>query len=135
MTGMGEIAAIADSASLATAIEKVLDDPRHYIKPRAEIEEIFSLDQTIGEYESLYGDLIGKKARESRVNPANVLHNRTTIRILSAGLQAGGVTRKPRRDGRRRLPILRLQSIDRSVWRPNLDPHRTGACLLPPLTI
>ena len=62
MTGMGEIAAIADSTSLAAAIEKVLDDPARYIKSRAEIEQIFSLDQTIAAYESLYGDLIAEKA-------------------------------------------------------------------------
>ncbi len=61
MTGMGEIAAIADSASLATAIEKVLTDPERYIRPRAEIEQIFRLDETIDDYESLYGDLIEEK--------------------------------------------------------------------------
>lgn len=65
MTGMGEIAHIANSASLADAIEKVLSDPVRYIRPRAEIEEIFSLDQTIAEYESLYGDLIAEKAANS----------------------------------------------------------------------
>jgi glycosyltransferase involved in cell wall biosynthesis len=61
MTGMGEIAAIADSGSLASAIEQVLDDPARYIRPRAEIEEIFDLNQTIAGYESLYGDLIARK--------------------------------------------------------------------------
>jgi hypothetical protein len=61
MTGMGEIAAIADSGSLASAIERVLDDPGRYIRPRGEIEEIFDLDRTIAGYESLYGDLIAKK--------------------------------------------------------------------------
>ena len=62
MTGMGEIAAIADSTSLASSIEQVLDDSARYIKSRAEIEQIFSLDQTIAAYESLYGDLIAEKA-------------------------------------------------------------------------
>jgi glycosyltransferase involved in cell wall biosynthesis len=62
MTGMGEIAAIADSASLASAIGKVLDDPARYIRTRAEIEQIFDLDRTIADYESLYGDLIAEKA-------------------------------------------------------------------------
>jgi glycosyltransferase involved in cell wall biosynthesis len=61
MTGMGEIAAIADSGSLASAIERVLDDPGRYIRSREEIEEIFDLDRTINGYESLYGDLIAKK--------------------------------------------------------------------------
>ena len=62
MTGMGELAEIADSVSLATAIEQVLDDPARYLKPRAEIEQIFSLDRTIADYESLYGELIADKA-------------------------------------------------------------------------
>ncbi len=62
MTGMGEIVAIADSASLAAGIEKVLANPASYIRPRKEIEDIFSLDRTIGAYESLYGDLIRGEA-------------------------------------------------------------------------
>ncbi len=66
MTRMGEIAHIANSASLATAIEKVLDDPARYSKPRAEIEQIFSLDQTIADYESLYSDLIAEKISTRR---------------------------------------------------------------------
>jgi glycosyltransferase involved in cell wall biosynthesis len=61
MTGMGEIVAIADSASLATGIEKVLGNPAAYIRPREEIAEIFSLDQTIADYESLYSDQIAQK--------------------------------------------------------------------------
>ena len=64
MTGMGEIAQIADSASLAVAIEQVLDDPARYIKPREEIEQIFSLEQTISDYERLYDALIAEKAEQ-----------------------------------------------------------------------
>lgn len=63
MTGMGEIVAIADSASLASGIEKVLASPAAYIRPADEIKEIFSLERTIADYESLYGDLIAEKAR------------------------------------------------------------------------
>ena len=61
MTGMGEIVAIADSASLATGVEKVLNHPDSYIRPRNEIADIFRLERTIGAYESLYRDLIAKK--------------------------------------------------------------------------
>lgn len=57
MTGMGEIVAIADSASLAAGIERVLSDPSRYIRPRDEIAEIFSLDRTIAEYEALYEEV------------------------------------------------------------------------------
>jgi glycosyltransferase involved in cell wall biosynthesis len=66
MTGMGEIVSIADSASLATGIEKVLSNPDAYFRPREEIAEIFSLDQTITDYESLYGDLIARKSQGKR---------------------------------------------------------------------
>ncbi|HET9661095.1 MAG TPA: glycosyltransferase family 4 protein [Thermomicrobiales bacterium] len=66
MTGMGEIVAIADSTALAQGIEKVLSDPGAYIRPREEIAAIFSLDQTIGEYESLYRDLIAEKTPGQR---------------------------------------------------------------------
>ncbi len=66
MTGMGEIVSIADSASLATGIEKVLSNPDAYFRPREEIAEIFSLDQTITDYESLYGDLIARKSPGKR---------------------------------------------------------------------
>ena len=65
MTGMGEIAAIADSASLANAIDKVLASSETYIKSRPDIEQIFNLDQTIADYESLYGNLIAEKAKKS----------------------------------------------------------------------
>jgi len=63
MTGMGEIVAIADSASLAAGIETVLSDPAAYIRPRNEIEAIFSLDRTIGDYEALYAELISDRGR------------------------------------------------------------------------
>ncbi|MCA9859031.1 MAG: glycosyltransferase family 4 protein, partial [Thermomicrobiales bacterium] len=61
MTGMGEIAHIANSVSLAEKIEKVLSDPQAYFRSRQEIEAIFDLDQTIADYESLYRHLIAEK--------------------------------------------------------------------------
>jgi glycosyltransferase involved in cell wall biosynthesis len=66
MTGMGEIVAIADSISLARGIEAVLSNPEAYIRPRAEISEIFSLNRTIADYESLYSDLIAQKSPAQR---------------------------------------------------------------------
>lgn len=61
MTGMGEIVAIADSASLAAGIENVLSNPASYLRPRDEIETIFDLEHTIDEYATLYGKLISEK--------------------------------------------------------------------------
>ncbi len=54
VTGMGKIVAIADPASLAEGITKVLSDPAAYIKTRAEIESLFDLDVTVAAYERLF---------------------------------------------------------------------------------
>jgi glycosyltransferase involved in cell wall biosynthesis len=62
MTGMGDVVAIADSASLAAGIEKVLSNPSGYVRSPEEIAEIFSLDRTIVEYEALYRELIAHES-------------------------------------------------------------------------
>jgi len=53
-TGMGEIAPIGDADGLADAILKVLDNRENYIRPREEIEERFSTEKTVVEYETLF---------------------------------------------------------------------------------
>lgn len=59
MMGMGEIVAIADSASLAAGIEQVLANPAAYVRSRDEIEAIFDLDVTVAAYEKLFESAIG----------------------------------------------------------------------------
>jgi len=54
MTGMGEIVPIADARGLAEGIIKVLRDPQRYIKPRAEIMQVFELARTVDAYEKLF---------------------------------------------------------------------------------
>jgi glycosyltransferase involved in cell wall biosynthesis len=54
MTGMGEIAAIADPVDLARQIIRVLEAPSAYRKDRAAIRGAFSLDRTVAEYEEIY---------------------------------------------------------------------------------
>jgi len=54
VTGMGEIVAIADSASLAEGITKVLSNPGAYLKIRDEIEALFDLVVTVDAYERLF---------------------------------------------------------------------------------
>ncbi len=56
MTGMGEIVPIADAAGLAEGIVKVLKDRAGYVRPRAEIVDIFSMARTTEAYERLFGD-------------------------------------------------------------------------------
>lgn len=58
MTGMGEIVPIGDSAALAEAVIRVLDDRARYVRPRAEIEALFSTERTAELYEKLFQELI-----------------------------------------------------------------------------
>lgn len=54
LTGMGEIAPIADAAGLARQILRVLESPDSYRRPREEIRSKFSMDRTLAEYEEVY---------------------------------------------------------------------------------
>lgn len=67
VTGMGEIAPIADAAGLARALGQVLADRAHYIRPRAEIAARFDLTATATFYERLYGDV--RREMEGLVGP------------------------------------------------------------------
>lgn len=65
-TGMGEIVPIGDARALAGAITKVLDRKSDYVRPRAEIESLFSLDRTLHEYEALFEREISHAKRADR---------------------------------------------------------------------
>ena len=54
LTGMGEIAPVADAAGLAAAMLRVLESPERYRRPLEEVRRIFSMDRTVSAYESLY---------------------------------------------------------------------------------
>ncbi len=54
MTGMGEIAAVADPVALAERILAVLESPASYRRPREEIRAMFSTERTLTEYEAVY---------------------------------------------------------------------------------
>ncbi len=57
-TGMGEIAPIGDAEGLAQAMLQVLDHHSAYIRPREEIAERFSTENTVTEYEALFEQLL-----------------------------------------------------------------------------
>jgi glycosyltransferase involved in cell wall biosynthesis len=57
MTGMGEIVPIKDACALADGIVRVLQNRAAYIRARAEIEKMFSLERTVQAYESLFESL------------------------------------------------------------------------------
>ena len=68
MTGMGEVVAIGDADDLAEAIIRVIQHPDDYIRPRRDIEGIFSLERTVSGYEELFEVLINEQIRfEKRV--------------------------------------------------------------------
>lgn len=56
-TGMGEIAPIGDAEGLAQAMLQVLDHHSAYIRPREEIAERFSTENTVTAYEALFEQL------------------------------------------------------------------------------
>jgi glycosyltransferase involved in cell wall biosynthesis len=60
MTGMGEIAAVADPADLAHQLVKVLESPAAYRKDRATIRRMFDLERTVSEYEAIYQRAAGR---------------------------------------------------------------------------
>ncbi len=58
VTGMGEIVPSQDPRVLADAIVQVLQNKSRYVRPRAEIEQTFSIERTLDEYEKLFGELM-----------------------------------------------------------------------------
>jgi glycosyltransferase involved in cell wall biosynthesis len=58
MTGMGEVVPIRDSAALAEAILRILRGRPRYVRPRSEIEALFSTERTAEQYERLFKELL-----------------------------------------------------------------------------
>lgn len=66
MTGMGEVVPVADTPALVDAVVKVLRNKQQYVRPRAEIEQIFDLNRTVSEYEALFEEELRKKGNVIR---------------------------------------------------------------------
>ncbi|HLF28851.1 MAG TPA: glycosyltransferase family 4 protein [Anaerolineae bacterium] len=64
MTGMGEVVPIRDSVALADAIIRVLRERDRYLRPRAEIEALFSTERTAERYEQLFEELLAAQRRQ-----------------------------------------------------------------------
>ena len=60
-TGMGEVVLLGDSNALAEAILRILDNRQRYVRPRAEIEAMYSTPRTAELYEQLFEELIAHK--------------------------------------------------------------------------
>ncbi len=54
VTGMGRLAKRGDHVSIGEAISAVLDDPDAYRKTRAEVEDVFSFQRTVDQYEEVF---------------------------------------------------------------------------------
>jgi len=55
---MGTLVAPHDPAALAEGIVRVIRDRQAYVRPRAEIEQVFSVERAIVAYEELLQSLI-----------------------------------------------------------------------------
>lgn len=64
-TGMGEVVPRGDSQALAEAILRILDHRERYVRPRGEIEAMYSTLHTAELYEQLFEELIAKKQHRS----------------------------------------------------------------------
>lgn len=71
MTGMGEVVPVGDSAALAEAVIRVLSDRARYVRPRADIEALFSTEHTAEQYEQLFDELLARRS-PATVSPSNL---------------------------------------------------------------
>ena len=61
-TGMGRVVAIGDAPALAAAIIEVIQNRARYVKSRDFINQMYSTDIAVAQYESLYKELAEIKA-------------------------------------------------------------------------
>lgn len=54
VTGMGKLAQAGNAHAMGAAILEILANREQYIRPRAEIEQIFSFEETVNSYERLF---------------------------------------------------------------------------------
>jgi glycosyltransferase involved in cell wall biosynthesis len=79
MTHMGEVVPVGDSAALAEAIMRVLRNRDRYVRPRGDIEALYSTDRTAERYERLFEDLLAMKSRHGvQATPEQPLYGRMT---------------------------------------------------------
>ena len=61
-TQMGEIVPPHDPTALAQAIVRVAQEHARYVRPRAEVEQIFDLEASIHQHEELFAGLVSSRA-------------------------------------------------------------------------
>jgi glycosyltransferase involved in cell wall biosynthesis len=66
-TGMGQVVGVRDSQGLAEAVIDVVNNRARYVRPRAEVETMYSTFRTAELYEGLFEELVaGKSKRATR---------------------------------------------------------------------
>ncbi len=63
MTGMGQVVPIRDERALGEAIVQVIEERKRYVRPRAEIENLFAIDATLAAYERVFEELRQGRSR------------------------------------------------------------------------
>jgi hypothetical protein len=53
---MGIVVAAENPAALAAGLARVLDDPAHFVRPRAEIEALFGADHVVERYAAVLAE-------------------------------------------------------------------------------
>ncbi len=61
LTGMGEVVPVEDERAIAAAILKVIRNRSSYVRPREAIAALFDVQQTVAEYEQLFGSASGRR--------------------------------------------------------------------------
>ncbi|MBA3872388.1 MAG: glycosyltransferase family 4 protein [Anaerolineae bacterium] len=54
VTGMGKLATVGDSESIGEALVEVIQKREQYMKPREVIEDVFSFQRTVDQYEAIF---------------------------------------------------------------------------------
>ncbi len=65
VTGMGKLAKVGDTQSIGEALVEVIRNRDQYVKPRTQIEEIFSFQRTVDQYEAVFREAVSKSKRQT----------------------------------------------------------------------
>lgn len=71
-TEMGRIVPIKDAKALAEALIEVIRHRQEYVRPREEIETLFSLDTTVEGYEDLFAEVIAEHRSRHTDTPRHI---------------------------------------------------------------
>lgn len=63
VTGMGKLARAGDAHSIGEALVEVIRHRDQYVKPREQIEEMFSFQRTVDQYETVFREAVGEPKR------------------------------------------------------------------------